>query len=41
MNNFSSRAPVMVAIALMEYGASAEEAIKTIRNGRPGALNMK
>ncbi len=31
----------MVAIALIEYGASSEEAIKIIRKSRPGALNMK
>ncbi len=29
----------MVAIALIEYGADAEEAIKLIRASRPGSLN--
>jgi protein-tyrosine phosphatase len=31
----------MVAIAMIEYGAKPEEAIKLIRNARPGSLNMK
>jgi hypothetical protein len=31
----------MVGIAMIEHGASPEEAIKLIRNARPGALNMK
>jgi hypothetical protein len=29
----------MVAIAMIEYGAAADEAIKLIRAVRPGALN--
>ena len=31
----------MVAIAMIEHGATPEEAIKIIRNARLGALNMK
>ncbi|TKR82741.1 hypothetical protein L596_016422 [Steinernema carpocapsae] len=35
------RAPVLVAIALMEAGMSCEEAISLIRQQRRGALNQK
>lgn len=35
------RSPLMVAIAMIEHGATPEEAIKIIRNARLGALNMK
>jgi hypothetical protein len=35
------RSPLMVAIAMIEHGATPEEAIKIIRNARSGALNMK
>ncbi len=34
------RAPMMVALALINAGAQAGEAIKIIRKARPGALNM-
>lgn len=35
------RAPILVAIALMEKGLSAEEAVQLTRKARPGALNNK
>lgn len=35
------RAPVMVALALMELGMSYEEAVELIRSKRRGALNTK
>lgn len=35
------RAPVMVAMALMELGMSYEEAVELIRSKRRGALNSK
>lgn len=35
------RAPVMVALALMELGMSYEEAVELIRSKRRGALNSK
>uniref|UniRef100_A0A1I8ABW4 TYR_PHOSPHATASE_2 domain-containing protein n=1 Tax=Steinernema glaseri TaxID=37863 RepID=A0A1I8ABW4_9BILA len=35
------RAPVLVAIALMEAGMSCEEAVHLIRQQRRGALNQK
>ncbi|RNA25441.1 tyrosine phosphatase type IVA 1 [Brachionus plicatilis] len=35
------RAPVMVAMALMELGMSYEEAVELIRSKRRGALNTK
>ena len=35
------RAPVLVAIALMERGLKYEEAVDLIRQRRQGALNMK
>eukprot|EP00038_Savillea_parva_P025382 m.47375 g.47375 ORF g.47375 m.47375 type:complete len:166 (-) comp6882_c1_seq1:140-637(-) len=35
------RAPVMVAIALIEYGVSAEDAVIMIREVRRGAINSK
>eukprot|EP00347_Sterkiella_histriomuscorum_P021792 403332751 len=33
------RAPVLVAVALINYGATPEEAISIIRKDRPGAIN--
>lgn len=33
------RAPVLVGIALIEYGVDSHNAISTIRKNRPGALN--
>jgi hypothetical protein len=30
----------MVALALIDQGATPEEAIKLIRNARPGSLNL-
>lgn len=33
------RAPVLVAIALIHYGSSPENAIALIRRQRPGAIN--
>lgn len=33
------RAPVLVAIALIHYGSSPENAIALIRKARPGAIN--
>jgi protein tyrosine phosphatase type 4A len=38
---FSRRAPVMVALALMELGMSYEEAVDLIRSKRKGAINTK
>ena len=38
--NHHFRAPTMVAIALMEHGATPEEAVKLIRKERPGAFNF-
>jgi protein tyrosine phosphatase type IVA len=35
------RAPVLVGIALIEYGLQASEAIAMIRQQRPGALNSQ
>ena len=35
------RAPVLVAIALIERGMSPNSAITLIRNKRPGALNSQ
>ncbi len=35
------RAPVMVALALMELGMSYEEAVELIRSKRRGALNSR
>lgn len=35
------RAPVMVAIALIELGMKYEEAVETIRDQRRGAINAK
>eukprot|EP00123_Amoebidium_parasiticum_P022105 comp8011_c0_seq1/m.3518 comp8011_c0_seq1/g.3518 ORF comp8011_c0_seq1/g.3518 comp8011_c0_seq1/m.3518 type:complete len:164 (-) comp8011_c0_seq1:121-612(-) len=35
------RAPILVAIALMEKGMAAEDAVQYIRKVRPGALNSK
>ena len=35
------RAPVMVALALMELGMSYEEAVELIRQKRHGALNAR
>jgi len=35
------RAPVMVALALMELGMSYEEAVELIRSKRKGALNSR
>lgn len=35
------RAPVMVALALMELGMSYEEAVELIRSKRRGALNLR
>ena len=35
------RAPVMVAIALMELGMKYEEAVETIRDKRRGAINAR
>lgn len=35
------RAPVMVALALMELGMSYEEAVDLIRSKRKGAINTK
>ena len=35
------RAPVMVALALIELGMSYEEAVELIRSKRKGAINMK
>lgn len=35
------RAPVMVALALMELGMSYESAVELIRSKRKGAINMK
>ncbi|KAI8438875.1 hypothetical protein MSG28_011213 [Choristoneura fumiferana] len=35
------RAPVMVAIALIELGMKYEEAVETIRDQRRGAINSK
>jgi protein tyrosine phosphatase type 4A len=35
------RAPVMVALALMELGMSYEEAVDLIRSKRKGAINSK
>ena len=35
------RAPVMVALALMELGMSYEEAVELIRSKRRGAMNTK
>jgi len=35
------RAPVMVAISLIEYGVSAEDAVIMIREVRRGAINSK
>ncbi len=33
------RAPVLVAIALIHYGSSPENAIALVRRHRPGAIN--
>ena len=35
------RAPVLVGIALIEYGLESNEAISLIRKNRPGALNSQ
>ncbi|KNC85596.1 protein tyrosine phosphatase type IVA 1 [Sphaeroforma arctica JP610] len=35
------RAPVLVAVALMENGVEAEDAVAMIRKGRRGAINSK
>jgi len=35
------RAPVLVAVALIELGASYENAVEIIRNQRKGAINAK
>jgi protein tyrosine phosphatase type 4A len=35
------RAPVLVAIALMEQGLEAEDAVQMIRRNRKGAINSK
>jgi len=40
MSNKIKRAPVLVAIALMEIGMSANSAGELIRTKRKGALNM-
>ena len=39
--NTYNRSPLMVAIAMIEHGATPEEAIKIIRNARSGDLKMK
>jgi len=35
------RAPVLVGLALIEYGMDSHEAILLIRKNRPGALNAQ
>ena len=35
------RAPILVAIAMIEYGANVEETIKLLRKLRPGSLNLQ
>lgn len=35
-----SRAPVLVALALIQYGMTPEEAINLLRQERPGAINL-
>ena len=39
--HFNFRAPVLVAIALIEIGMDKHAAIQLIRHKRKGALNMK
>lgn len=40
-NEYNGRAPVLVAIALIEAGMKYEDAVELIRRERRGALNQK
>ncbi len=39
--NDPCRAPIMVALSLMELGAQPEDAVQFIRDRRKGAINSK